>query len=89
MHIAVFLQHFSIVARDLGKHPRTSSRKAKVIVYVVRNDNPPRFHDEPYTRSIQRDANENAAIFKVNATDSDSVVSGPMDMDLYHCLSSH
>ena len=67
-------QEFPITATDLGKRPKTSSHSAKVVVYVSRNDNPPRFHGEPYTKRIQRDAGTNSGIFRVNATDRDSVV---------------
>ena len=63
-----------MIATDQGKRPLVSREPASVTITVDRNENPPVFGNEPYTKEINRNAEVNTRIVTVFAQDRDQKV---------------
>ncbi|KAL3878042.1 hypothetical protein ACJMK2_035678, partial [Sinanodonta woodiana] len=63
----------TVAVKDLGSPSRAGTNSATVLVSVYGNDNPPVFINQPYFTSIDRNTASNSEIYRVTATDADTI----------------
>ena len=81
----IFFSQYNAFARDNGS-PQLESASIPVTINVRRNQFPPVFQNEPYSRAITSSVGTGTSILSVTATDADNFVSGELKIWKYWIL---
>lgn len=63
----------TVFARDFGTPQLQSIQSATVVINVFRNNFGPVFQNTPYARDLSQSISSGTSVFRVNATDADTV----------------
>lgn len=77
--VFIFFSQYNAFARDNGS-PQLESASIPVTINVRRNQFPPVFQNEPYSRAITSSVGTGTSILSVTATDADNFVSVELEI---------